>query len=318
MNTYLIISDTIYFINKTLDSLKNGIANVITFNMEENNLDEVLEEASYFSMFDDKKCIIVRNAKFFSLNKKDETQKSKEDCEKLCKYLDSENKNTKLIFILNGKADTRKKVYHMLNEKNNVIISPSMTKTDMKNELNKIVISHGFKCQDKVLWYIINNSLGNFDLAVNELNKIFIYYEKPQEIKEEDVIHLVSKTISENNFRLVDSIISRDLDNSLKYLEEAKILKIEPTVIIALIYREYKLMLSTLLYEENKYNRKEILSNLKLADWQLDKVKGNLRLYNKDEIKAEIVCLSELDYQCKSGLISKDEILLNYIMNLCV
>lgn len=317
MNTYLIVSETIYNIEEKLKELKNGIDNIITFNMDENTIDEILEEASYFSMFDDKKCVVVKNAKIFGSSKSSDTNKAKEDINKLLKYLDEENKNTKLIFIYNGKADSKKKIYNLLKNNGNVFSFPSMTKTDMKNELNKIVTSNGYKIDDTSLWYIINNTLGNFDLAINEIKKIMIYYSNPTTIKYEDVVGLTSKTLEDNNFKLIDSIISRNLEDSLKLLNEAKILKVEPNVILSLLYREFRLMLSVLLYEKNKYSHDEVLSNLRLQEWQYSKVKNNLRIYNEREIKEEIVKLSNIDYKLKSGLINRDTVLISYIMDLC-
>jgi len=317
MNTYLIVRETIYKIENKLKELKNGIDNIITFNMDENTIDEVLQEASYFSMFDDKKCIIVKNAKFFGSSRSGDSNKSKEEASKLLKYLENENNNTKLIFICNGKVDSKKKIYNFINNHGNVFIYQSMSKTDMKNELYKIVNNNKYKIDDNSLWYIINNTLGNFDLALNELTKIMIYYSNPTTIKYEDVVNLTSKSIEDNNFKFVDSIITRDLNNALKYLQDAKTLKVEPSVILALIYREFRLMLFSILYEENNYSKNEILKELGLAEWQYNKVKNNLRLYNKREIKEEIIKLSNLDYKYKSGLINRDVVLIDYIIELC-
>lgn len=317
MNTYLIVSETIYNVKEKLKELTKDIPNIVNFNLEENTMDEVLQEASYFSMFEDKKCIIVKNAKIFSSSKNSENNKAKEDSDKLLKYLNNENSNTRLIFVCNGKCDSKKKIFNIIKDSGNVFIYNSMTKTDMKNELAKIVSNNKYKIDDNSLWYIINNTLGNFDLCINELNKIMIYYSKPCVIKYEDVINLVSKSIEDNNFKLVDSIIARDLDNSLKLLNDMKILKVEPNIILSLIYREFRLMLSVLLYEKNKYNHLDILKELKLAEWQYNKIKNNLRIYNLREIKEEIIKLSILDYKCKSGLINKDTMLVSYIMDLC-
>ncbi|MBE6156712.1 MAG: DNA polymerase III subunit delta [Firmicutes bacterium] len=317
MNTYLIVSETIYNSEEKLKELKNGIDNIITFNMDENTMDEILQEANYFSMFDDLKCVIVKNAKIFGSSKSSDSNKSKEDANKLLKYLENENKNTKLIFIHNGKVDSKKNIYNIIKDNGNLFLYNSMTKTDMKNELYRIVTKNGYKVDDQSLWYVINNSLGNFDLAINEINKIMIYYSNPTTIKYEDVVALTSKTLDDNNFKLVDFIINRDLENSLKTLNEAKILKVEPNTILSLIYREFRLMLSVLLYESIKYDRSDILKNLKLADWQYNKVKNNLRNYNLREIKEEIVKLSKIDYNLKSGLINKDVVLISYIIDLC-
>ena len=316
MNTYLIVSETIYHVNECLKKLTNNIDNIVTFNMDENTIDEILSEASYYSMFDDQKCIIVKNAKIFSSGKSSDSKKAKEDSDKLIKYLSNENKNTKLIFICN-KVDSKKKIYTILKENNNIYSYPSMTKTEMKNELNKIVINNKYKIDDNSLWYIINASLGNFDICINELNKIFIYYSNSCYIKYEDVINLVSVSIEDNNFKLVDSIINRDLDNSLKYIKDLKILKVEPNIILSLLYREFKLMLYVSTYEKNRVNYKEILSDLKIQEWQYNKIKSNMRLYSTKEIKEEIINLSKIDYKLKSGLIDKSVVLIDYVIELC-
>jgi len=317
MNIYLIVSETISNIKEKLKELTLDTPNVFNFNLDENTMDEVLQEASYFSMFEDKKCIIVKNAKIFGVSKNGDSAKTKEDIDKLLKYLENENNNTKLIFIHNGKCDGKKKIYNLIKNSGNLYEYNNLTKTEIKNELLKIVVDNGYKIEDRSLWHIINNTLGNFDLSVNELNKIFIYYSKPCDIKYNDVVNLTSKSIEDNNFKLIESIINRDLDNSLKLLNDAKILKVEPNIILSLLYREFKLMLSVLLYEKNNYNHSDVLKELKIADWQYNKIKTNLRNYNMRELKEEIVKISNLDYECKSGLINKDTMLIGYILDLC-
>lgn len=318
MNTYLLVSETNYFIEQKLKELKDGIDNIVTFNMDVNTMNEVLEEASYLSMFNDKKCIIVKNAKCFSASRSGDTNKSKEDINKLMKYLERENPNTILIFISKTNADSKKKIVNILKEHNNLFVYPSISKTDMKNELLKIINQKGYKIEDRSLWHIINNSLGNFDLCVNELNKIITYNDEDKIIKYEDVLALTAKTIEENNFKLVDSMIARDLSSSLKYLDELVIFKVDPSVILALLYREFKMMLTTLIYEKNHYSRSDLLRTLKIADWQYQKIQNNLRNYREKEIKEEILKLADIDYKYKSGQIDKDTILINYILDLCI
>lgn len=317
MNTYLIVSETIYYIEEKLNELKKDIDNIVTFNLDNNTMDEVLEEASYFSMFNDTKLIIVKNAKFFGSSRSSDTNKVKEDATKLLKYLENENPSTKIVFIHNGKADSKKKIYSILNNIGNVFNFPNLTKTEMKNELYKMAKNKNYQIDDQCLWYIINNTLGNFDLAINELEKIMIYYGNPTVIKYTDVINLVTLNIEDNNFKLVDSIVARDLETALKLLNDMKVLNIEPNIILSLIYREFKLMLSLILYEKNNCNYKEILSNLGLADWQYKKIKNNLRNYNEREIKEEILKISNLDYKLKSGSLNKDVMLINYILDIC-
>lgn len=314
MSTYLIVSDSLYTIQNKIKSILEGITNVVTFNMEENTIDDVLTEASYFSMFMDKKGIVVKNAKMFGTKI---TENDKKDLEKLEKYLNNENKESILIFTYMGTVDTRKKVFNTLKENNRVFLYKTFTKTELKNEIKDIINKEGYTISDDSLWYIVNNSLGNFDLAINEVNKLFLYYNKPCKILHEDVVNLVSHTIEDNNFKLVDSIIKRDLQFSLSYLKESEILKVEPSQIISLLYREFKLMLSLAIHDKNKYNNNDFSKEFKLMSWQIDKIRVNMRLYNMREMKEEIQNLSELDYKYKSGKIPRDVVLIKYIISLC-
>lgn len=314
MSTYLIVSDSLYTIQNKIKSILEGISNVVTFNMEENTIDDILTEASYFSMFMEKKGIVVKNAKMFGTKI---TENDKKDLEKLEKYLNNENKESILIFTYMGTVDTRKKVFNALKENNRVFLYKTFTKTELKNEIKDIINKEGYTISDDSLWYIVNNSLGNFDLAINEVNKLFLYYNKPCKILHEDVINLVSHTIEDNNFKLVDSIIKRDLQLSLSYLRESEILKVEPSQIISLLYREFKLMLSLAIYDKNKYSINDFSKEFKLMSWQIDKIRANMRLYNTREMKEEIQNLSELDYKYKSGKIPRDVVLIKYIISLC-
>lgn len=314
MSTYLIVSDSLYTIQNKIKSILEGISNVVTFNMEENTIDDILIEASYFSMFMEKKGIVVKNAKMFGTKI---TENDKKDLEKLEKYLNNENKESILIFTYMGTVDTRKKVFNTLKENNRVFLYKTFTKTELKNEIKDIINKEGYTINDDSLWYIVNNSLGNFDLAINEVNKLFLYYNKPCKILHEDVINLVSHTIEDNNFKLVDSIIKRDLQLSLSYLRESEILKVEPSQIISLLYREFKLMLSLAIYDKNKYSINDFSKEFKLMSWQIDKIRANMRLYNMREMKEEIQNLCELDYKYKSGKIPRDVVLIKYIISLC-
>ena len=183
MNTYLIQSETIYFMEEKLKELKNGIDNIVTFNLNENTLNEVLEEASYMSMFDEKKCIIVKNAKFFGTSKNADTLKAKEDASKLLKYLEHENPYVRLIFTINSNIDGKKKIVNLLKENNHLFTYPNLTKTEIKNELKRYVQDKNFLIDDDSLWYIINCSNGLFDIALNEIKKIMLYYGKSTKIK---------------------------------------------------------------------------------------------------------------------------------------
>src|SRR5690625_3311254 len=97
-NIYLISSSSFRLMEEEIEKIVKG-NKYSTFDLNTVLLDEVLEEAAYFSLFDEKKYMVVKNANIFGSSKRksvDEENVSKKD-EKLLKYLEDPNYNTILI-----------------------------------------------------------------------------------------------------------------------------------------------------------------------------------------------------------------------------
>ena len=104
MNLYLFYSNDKSIIEEEINKIKvnNNIDdnNIIKYDLE-NNLENIIEEASMNSMFGDKKLIIINI-----------TFKEEINIDNLEKYFQNYNKNSYILFIHNtDKIDTRKKIY---------------------------------------------------------------------------------------------------------------------------------------------------------------------------------------------------------------
>ena len=98
MNIYLITSDSIKLIDEELKKILKKETNIETFDLNNVELEDILIEAQYVSMFNDKRVIVVKNANIFGSGKIAEKK-----TELLLKYLESPNENTILIFTYNDK-----------------------------------------------------------------------------------------------------------------------------------------------------------------------------------------------------------------------
>ena len=108
-NIYLITGNSFYLIEDEIKKIvKNN--NYDQFDLNDVELKDILEEASYPSMFGDKKYMVIKNANIFgsSRKKKDEEGSSSKKKSPLENYLDNPNPDTVLIFVYLGKADSKK------------------------------------------------------------------------------------------------------------------------------------------------------------------------------------------------------------------
>lgn len=316
MKTYIISGESSYFIDNEIKKLTGDNASLI-FNMNESSVEDLINEASFSSLFKDQKYIVVKNALFLNSTKKSDTNKAKKDNELLFNYLNNENEDTTIIFVLDKNPDMKKKTVKLISENGNLINLPKLTKTDQKNELKKILKEYKYSIDDISLWYIINNSLSNFDIAVMELDKLMLYYNNPCKIDYNVVVELVSKSMNDNIYELIDAIMERNLENSLANIQKLKLYKIEPILVILSLASELRKTYKVFLLEKNGNSYQDILNELEMRDFQFKKYKNYLTLYNEDELKADLLELSELDYICKSQNVDKEVLLVNFIMNHC-
>ena len=321
-NVYLISSNSFHLMEEELKKILKD--NPFTsFDLNAVELDDVLEEAAYFSLFDDKKYMVVKNASIFGASKRkskdedaEEEKVSKKD-EKLLQYLNEPNDNTVLIFTINGKADTKKKICKIIKDRYKFIQLDDLKPKEIYTRVEKALKEDGYKIDSNTGYYIDNNALNNYDLAINEVEKIKLYYGKGCTVKYDDVVNIVSKNIEDNNFKFIDTVISRDIKEAFKMYDDLMIQKVEPIMLMSMLAKEVRnmLLVKKMMNTKGKKDMMEVLG-LKF-DFQMDKLISNSYSFKENQLEGYLVLLSDLDYKIKRGKISNKLALEMFIMDIC-
>lgn len=322
-NIYLISSNSFHLMEEELKKILKDNP-YTSFDLNAVELDDVLEEASYFSLFDEKKYMVVKNALIFGASKRkskeedneDEEKVSKKD-EKLLQYLNEPNDNTVLIFTINGKADTKKKICKIIKDRYKFIQLDDLKPKEIYSRVEKSLKEDGYKIDSNTGYYIVNNALNNYDLAINEVEKIKLYYGKGCQVKYDDVVNIVSKNIEDNNFKFIDTVISKDIKEAFKMYDDLMIQKVEPIMLMSMLAKEVRnmLLIKKMLNSKGKKEMMEVLG-LKF-DFQIDKLISNSYSFKEYQLEKYLVLLSDLDYKIKRGKISNKLALEMFIMNIC-
>ena len=243
------------------------------------------------------------------------TSKTKFNEEYLIKYLEEPNEKTTLIFVTGNKVDERKKLTTIIKSKYKYINIKNPTIKEIYTKLENIFKKDKYKIDSKSIYYIINNSLNNYDLAYKNVEKIKLFYLDEKDVKYEDIVKITSVNAEENNFKFVDSVIGKDIKNTMKLLEDLLLNKNDPLMLINLLIREYKLM-----YQVKELSaqtsKMDIMKKLKLQDWQLEKILKNNYEYKKEELYNNLEKLLEMDYDIKRSRIDKKLALELFILSL--
>lgn len=311
MNIYLISNESYRLINKEIKKIvKNN--NFEIFNMNKSSIKEILEEASYFSLDNNKKFLVVSNSDIFGSDKIDDNL-----TESLINYFNNPNPNTVIIFTTQKPIDSRKKIVKELKSKYKIINTPKMDKKTINSLLTNYVKEQDFDMDWETINYIINNCYNNIDIMFNELDKIMLYYNFPCRIKYQDVVAIVGTELDNNNFHFVSAVVEKKLDEALKLLNSLKIYKVDSNVLATLLAREYRLMYYVKKMYQNKISLSEICSNLSLADWQVNKLYNNGIHYSESELLKNLVDLCNIDMNIKKGIWDKDIALYGFLLDAC-
>lgn len=296
MNLFLISSSSYNLLNEEIAKIISSEIRPITFDLEESSLDEVVEEANYVSFLGDQKYLVINNAYIFS------SDSSKEDDTKvLLDYLEHPNPSTVLIFTTLKPLDERKKIVKIMKEKGEVIVKKPFTDKDLAKIIEDLVAKAGKRVSLKAINQIIELCQSNYDLILQEIKKLLIYYEDKKEINDGEIALIVSNETLISNFKFSDAVIARDIKTAFKLFDKLKENKEEPVMLIGLLASQYRLILTVKYYLDKKLNKADIASKLKIHPYRVELAINSSYNYINKELFNKLSLLANLDYKIKSG-----------------
>lgn len=299
---YILYGTINFLIEKAVENIliehKIEDLNVNKYNLSNDLLTNIINDAISMSLFSDKKAIIVNNAYIFTgSSKKNEEQ----NIDELEKYLNSINEDTILIFIVNNeKLDERKKITKLI-KKNGVV--KEFNSADTVSIVKKIFDNYSISLDN--IKYLINRVGDNITLLSNEIEKIKLYKDEDLNITKDDITELTSKSLEVNNFKLIDAIISKNKSEAISLYNERLKLNEEPIAILVALANQIRIMYQVKQLYLNGYTENNIASILGIHPYRVKLASQNSRKYDSDILLNNIKSLAELDINIKTGQLDK-------------
>lgn len=298
-------------IKKIITSNQVESININKYNLEETSLENILDDASTISLFQNNKVIIVENSYIFAAPGGKKTPE--QNIEQLIKYLEHYNPDTILIFTLNKeKIDTRKKIVSMF--KQNGVIKEFNTILNINEWVSNQIKPYSISRED--IQFLINRVGSNLNLLTKEIEKLKTYKSGGTTITSEDIEQLTHKNIDLDIFKLIDSILSSQKKESLECLEEMIKYGEEPIAIIIILANQFRIMYQAKSLLKKGYSEREIANILEVHEFRIKKALEKGRKYDNQKILMKLEELADLDYQIKSGQIDKNIGLELFILNM--
>jgi DNA polymerase III subunit delta len=290
-----------YLINNELNNIitKYNIdkININNYDLDNDLLDKVIEDASMMSMFSDKKLIVCSNSLIFTGTNNEIEQNT----EVLNEYLDHINEDTIIVFIVNNdKLDERKKIVKKIKEKATIKYA---SVTNINNTVKDML--KDYKINDNDIKLLIDRVGTSLDLLNNEINKLKMYKYEDKVIVKEDILELTTLNYDLDYFKFIDDIVNKNKRHALEIYHELLKLNEEPIKIIVTLANQFRLMYQVKVLLR-QYNEAEISKRLEIHPYRVKLAREKGRNYSEKLLKEYLYKLSDLDINIKTGKINKE------------
>lgn len=302
MNNYILISDSKTLIDKKIEELiNNGFKDALVnhYDLEENSINSLIEDADTISFLSPNKVIIGDN---FNTNN---------SLDSLLKYLDNPN-NDVLLILTAKKLDERKKEIKTLMKKANYLKLEVSPKNILDMEFT------GYKVDFKILRLLEEYYKSDNERLISECQKLKLAFLESKNITYKEAKELLVKPLNDQDnlsFSLVRNIAIKDKKNALLNYQELLNYNIEFFTIMGLLESQYRLLYQVMILSKQNISYNDMAKILDVHPFRVKKTLELLSYYTKKELTKIIKNLASLDYKVKSGEMDKDLIIDLLILN---
>ncbi len=305
-NIYLLIGSDSNIIENNIREILSKIDydnnNKMIYNLKDNNILDVIEEANTLSLIPSKKVILVYNCDILFTNQDEE----------LIKYLNNYNKDVYILFITE-KSDSRKKIYKEF-EKNGKIINILDNDNYPYEFIRKYLTDNNYKMNNHLIEYFLSRTKNNINNIKNELDKLFLYKIGKKEITKDDIDKLTYNNEDNIMYEFTNAILEKDNNKAISMYHSFLEDNTNIDYLLVSIYNSYKTLYQVKILNKDK-SIADIAKIIGKKEYFVKKTLERSMDYTEGELLDIIKCLSSIDRDYKKGLIDPVNTLEIFIVN---
>jgi DNA polymerase III subunit delta len=312
---YLFYGTETFLIHETIQLLLTHLLNeeekdfnFSTYDLEETPLEVAVEDAETFPFMGEKRLIVMQNPVFLTSEK----TKGKVDhnITKLEDYLNNPAPYSIIVIAAPyEKLDERKKITKELKRKAVVEEAKKLGDQDLKIWIKDRAISNGVNIDDKAIEKMVSVAGSNLFVLTNEIDKMSLYVGSGKRIDLHTVEQLVSKTLEQNIFELVEKVVHRKVEEALRIYYDLLKQNEEPIKILALLSSQFRLIYQVKELSRKGYGQQQMATSLRAHPFRVKLAAGQAQLFSEDELKRLVHLFADADYQMKTGGLNKTMII---------
>jgi DNA polymerase-3 subunit delta len=292
---YLIYGDEAYLRYQNRDKLLTALG-VNDSSMNFNKYEgigcipgEIIDMAETMPFLAQRRVILLEDSGFF-----------KNGSPELSEYLKNQAQSCILIFV-EKEVDRRKDIYKALSKTGFEIECTTQTDDSLRTWIAMKFRNEGKSISPRALAFFLDRVGTDMSNIASEIEKLSSYCLDRSEVREEDIEAVCANYLTGRIFAMTDAIADRDQKRAIELYYDLLALKEPSAKILALITRQFNLMLQIKEMADNRRSNSEIGSALKLQPFLVPKYLKWARGYSYEQLKAALDLCASNDEAVKSG-----------------
>lgn len=277
-------------VNKIITKEKFTSSTISTYDMDESELQNALEDLDTYNFLSDKKTIIIKNIDSLKYDE------NKKDFDHLIKYIDNPTQDN-LLIIEAKKLNGTYKITKELRKKCKCIELEQNTKAFIKNELKD------YKINQEAINLLDEYCNGDYTKIQSECDKLKNFKYDDKIITNDDIKNIVSKKLGdpqELTFSFTRSIAEKNKKESLKKYKELLDYNIDALSILGLLGSQIRIIYQVKILDSRGMRLQDIAKTLKEKEFRVKKTMELIGLYTQEETLDLMQKLAEIDLKIKT------------------
>ncbi|QED48702.1 DNA polymerase III subunit delta [Cytobacillus dafuensis] len=319
---YLLYGVESFLINETRQHLINHLLNeeemdfnLFSYDLEETPIDVALEDAETFPFMGERKLIFLQNPAFLTSEKTKE--KVEHNLSKLEAYIKEPSPFTVLVFIAPyEKLDERKKITKELKRNAAILEAKKLNEVELKSWIKERAALNHVEIEEEAVELILSLAGTNLFMLTSEIDKLALYSGAGNGINVHMVENLVSRSLEQNIFTLIDKIVNRKIEEALRIYYDLLKQNEEPIKILSIITGQFRLIYQVKELARRGYGQQQIAGHLKVHPFRIKLAAGQANVFGDKELTHIMKSLAETDYQMKTGGMNKELLIEMFLFRL--
>lgn len=266
---------------------------------------EIVDLANTLPVMAEKRLVVVKEPYFFQAGKNDGNSKEKHQVDDkldlLLEYFDDPNPSTCLVFLVEGKVDTRRKIYKALRKTGQVVNFDRLKGTELHRWIEGELEKYGKRMEEPAINWLVA-TLGN-DLGIlsQELAKISAYMGSKSFISLSSVREVISRTLEAGIFQMVDAVAEKRPAAVINYLRDLLLTGETEMKILYMVVRQFRLMLQAKTLAAKGYPEKQIIQKMQAHYFVVRKALSQAANFTLEQLQKDLEQLLQLDEAIKTG-----------------